>query len=503
MGFTLKSSKKVEIHSSDEPRQGSKTLLYTLAAFTSLGALLFGYDQGVMGVIVADDRWIDLMQPKNSWVTGAVVSLYDIGCLMGAFCSGMFSDRLGRERMMFYASCMFIIGAIIQAASYTIVQITIGRVVLGVGVGACSAEVPLYLGEIAPARIRGRLIAIEQSILCFGELIAFWGNYGFNFLGTYDWWRVPIAIQILFAVILGIGSVFWVLPSPRWLALQDRGDEAQEVLTRLHGSEQAQIEMDMMTHEIQLELNSNKNSWREMFKAPYLRITLLAMFIQCFQQITGTNSILYYTPDLFEKGGISDPHTRNLATGGVGITLFVFSFVPIFAFDKLGRKTWLQIGTLGMMGSMVAIAVCQWHAMKFPGDSGNYAIIAFPYLFYIFFNISWGVGSWTYASEIFPLRMRAKGNALATATLWISCYVVGQVSPVISDAIDWGLYVIYAGICVIAFIFVRYALVETKGVTLEEMSSKFGVTYDENEILGGVMDLDEKKEDTKVSVEYV
>lgn len=138
--------------------------------------------------------------------------------------------------------------------------------------------------------------------------------------------------------------------------------------------------------------------------------------------------------------------------------LFVSAWVPIFLFDRLGRKTWLQIGAMGMMGAMIGITILQWHAEHNPGDRANYTIIAFPYLFYVFFNISWGVGSWTYAAEIFPVSMRAKGNALTTASLWTACYIVAQVSPPIAEAIGWGLYIIYAGICVVAFFFVRYAL---------------------------------------------
>lgn len=180
-------------------------------------------------------------------------------------------------------------------------------------------------------------------------------------------------------------------------------------------------------------------------------------------------------PSLFEGGGIESAHTRNLATGGVGIILFVFSWVPIYCFDRLGRKTWLQIGTVGMMCAMIGITVLQWYAEHHPGNSGNYAIIAFPYLFYVFFNISWGVGSWTYASEIFPVSYRAKGNALSTMSLWLSCYVVAQVSPPIGAAIGWGLYIIYAVICVFALIFVTFAMVETRGKTLEEMSRLFGI----------------------------
>jgi hypothetical protein len=128
-----------------------------------------------------------------------------------------------------------------------------------------------------------------------------------------------------------------------------------------------------------------------------------------------------------------------------------------------------------MMCAMMGITVLQWHTEHYPGDKANYTIIIFPYLFYMFFNISWGVGSWTYAAEIFPVSMRAKGNALTTASLWLACYIVAQASPPIADAVGWGLYIIYSGICVFAFVFVRYALVETRGKTLEEMARLFGI----------------------------
>ncbi|KAI6086445.1 putative sugar transporter [Hypoxylon rubiginosum] len=474
--LNIKQTKPIRRRAGEDGRRPANLrYVYLLTAFVSIGALLFGYDQGVMGVIVADSRWISTMQPANSWVTGAVVSLYDIGCLIGALSIGFMADHYGRERTLSIASVVFIVGAILQSASYTITSITIGRVILGYGVGACAGGVPLYVSEIAPAGLRGRIVGIEQMILCFGELVAFWLNYGFNFLETPDWWRIPLAIQIVPAAVLAVGCWLWVPPSPRWLVQQDRHQCAREVLAQLHGDEAADLQMAEIAQEVAFEKAVATATWGDMFKTPVLRVTLLAMGVQFFQQITGTNSILYYTPSLFERGGITDPKTANLATGGVGVVLFVFAWVPIFYFDRLGRKTWLQIGLVGMCCAMIGITVLQWHAEGHPNDNGNYAIVAFPYLFYVFFNISWGVGSWTYATEIFPVMYRAKGNALSTASLWLSCYVVAQASPPIASAIGWGLYIIYSCICVVAFVFVRYAMVETKGKTLEEMSALFGI----------------------------
>lgn len=170
---------------------------------------------------------------------------------------------------------------------------TIGRVVLGYGVGGCAAGVPLYQSEIAPPTLRGRLIGIEQMVLCTGELIAFWLNYGFTYLATPDWWRIPLAIQILPAIVLGLGCWFWVLPSPRWLVAQDRYECAREVLIRLHGTEAAAEELETIRETTHLE-KYTKSTWSGMFTRPVLRLTLLGCGIQGFQQITGTNSILYY-----------------------------------------------------------------------------------------------------------------------------------------------------------------------------------------------------------------
>ncbi|KIW23952.1 uncharacterized protein PV07_09698 [Cladophialophora immunda] len=476
--FSMKQTKVIERphnYDASSPRPANLPYVYLVTAFVSLGALLFGYDQGVMGIIVADDRWIHLMKPANSWVTGAVVSLYDVGCFMGAMSIGYLADHCGRERTLSIASIVFIIGAVIQAASYDVPTITVGRVILGYGVGACAAGVPLYVSEIAPAGLRGRIIGIEQMILCLGELIAFWLDYGFAYLDTPDWWRIPLAIQIIPAAVLAVGCWLWVPPSPRWLVQQDRHSCAREVLARLHGDQAAEIEMQEIAERVAFEKTVAVTTWKDMFTWPTLRVTLIGTGVQFFQQITGTNSILYYTPSLYERGGITSAHTRNLATGGVGIVLFVFAWIPIFVFDRLGRKTWLQIGVIGMMGAMIGITVLQWHAEKYPGAGGNYAIVVFPYLFYVFFNISWGVGSWTYASEIWPVALRAKGNALSTMSLWAGCYIVAQASPPIGDAIGWGLYIIYSGICVLAFLFVRYAMVETRARTLEEMSRLFGL----------------------------
>ncbi|KAI8629474.1 general substrate transporter [Xylariaceae sp. FL1651] len=459
-------------------RPPNMAYVYGLTAFVSLGGFLFGWDQGVMAMIIADERWLRLMRPANDWSVGFVISIYNIGCVIGALTIGFFADICGRERTISLASTVVIVGALLQAASNTIAQISIGRLILGLGVGAYSAGVPLYISEIAPAQLRGRIVGIMMMILCFAEMVVFFVDYGFYFLDSDDWWRLPLAIQVVPALILAVGCWIWVPPSPRWLVSQERYECALEVLSRLHGSETAEEEIRAIRETVEETTTVTAHTaatWADMFRGPVLRVMLLGMGVQMFQQTTGTNGIFYYAPKLFKKGGIIDPKLANLATGGVGVVLFLSGWIPIFYFDRFGRKTWFQIGLAGMVVALTGICILQQHAADYPHSSINNAIVLFPYLFFTFFNMSWSTGSWTYAAEIFPISYRAKGNALCTASLWISNFVVAQVSPPIESATGYGLYVMFIIICVIAFFFVRYALVETRGRSLEEMAALFGL----------------------------
>ncbi|KAI1119958.1 general substrate transporter [Nemania abortiva] len=460
------------------PRPPNMAYVYGLTCFVSLGGFLFGWDQGVMAMIIADERWLKLMQPANDWSVGFVISIYNIGCVIGALTIGFFADVCGRERTLSLASIVFIIGALQQAASYTISQISIGRFVLGLGVGAYSAGVPLYISEIAPPQLRGRIVGILMMILCFAEMVVFFVDYAFFFLDSDDWWRLPLAIQVVPALVLAVGCWTWVPPSPRWLVSQERYDCALEVLTRLHGSVAAEEEIRAIRDAVEGQANVVEHasaSWADMFRGPVLRVTLLGIFIQMFQQTTGTNGIFYYAPQLFKKGGITDSKLANLATGGIGVTLFLSAWIPVVYFDRFGRKTWFQVGLVGMVIALTGICVFQQHAADYPHSRVNYLIVIFPYLFFTFFNMSWSAGSWTYAAEIFPLSLRAKGNALCTASLWISNFVVAQISPPIESATGYGLYILFIINCIAAFIFVRYSLVETKGRSLEEMEELFGI----------------------------
>lgn len=392
--------------------------VYSLTAFVSLGGFLFGWNQGVMGMIITDERWLTLMHPSSDWSIGFVISVYNLSCAVGALAVGHLADVYGRERTLSMASVLTALGALVQAFSYSLTQMTAGRFIIGLGIGAYAGGVPLYISEISPADLRGRIVGINLMILCFAEMVVFFVDYGCFFLQTEDWWRIPIFVQVILAALLAFGCwrSSWVPPSPRWLVSQERYDCALEVLTRLHGTIAADEEMREIKEAVSEEQANGaltETTWGDMFRGPVLRVTLLGAGIQFLQQITGTNAIFYYTPRLFRNGGITDPEIANLATAGVGLVLFLSSWIPIFYFDRLGRKTWLQMGLVGMFIALLGIAFFQRHAESHPGDPRNYAIIAFPFIFFTFFNMSWSSGSWTYAAEIFP-------NALRVSTCFVT-----------------------------------------------------------------------------------
>lgn len=415
----LKQTKLIRPPHGVEPgarRPPSPGYVYSLTAFVSLGAFLFGWNQGVMGMIVADERWAALMGHPSDWAVGLVVSIYNLSCAAGALSAGWCADALGRERTLSLASGLTALGALAQAASSTVAHMTAGRFVTGLGVGAFAAGVPLYISEISPAGLRGRVVGIELMILCLAEMVVFFVDYACFLLVPSDgWWRLPVALQVAPAALLAAGCwrSSWVPPSPRWLVAQERYDCALEVLTRLHGGEAAAVEMAEIKDTVGEEQAGGdlaQAGWADMFRGPVLRVTMLGVTIQFLQQATGTNAIFYYTPQLFHNGGITDPNIANLATSGVGVVLFLSSWIPIFYYDRLGRKTWLQLGLVGMFTALIGIAVLQRHAETHPEDPRNYAIIGFPFLFFTCFNMSWSSGSWLYAAEIFPISLRVSSS---------------------------------------------------------------------------------------------
>ncbi|KAL2834048.1 hypothetical protein BJY01DRAFT_259694 [Aspergillus pseudoustus] len=432
-------------------------LIYRLAAFISLGAVVVGYDSGLIATIAAEERWIALMKPTNDCMS--LVSLGLLGAVLGALYTGNLADVYGRERLLALSS------------------LTCSR---STGPSSVSEEAPvqpvypsLYLSEIVPRTLRGRLIAIARMGSYFGQLVGFLMGFYLRRISTMHWWRIAFVAQYLAVSVFGLGCLIWVLPSPRWLVAQGRDDCAHEVLRRLHGQDSAVIELRQIRETMRLERHVQA-SWGGMWKKPILRLTILSCGIQIFLKVTGAYSLMFYTPSLFEKAGLSFGIAYFAGTVDIISVMFHVTWIPFAWFYRLGRNTWLQVGTIGMILSLVAIAALQRQIEQYPDWKGRYIVVLFPYLFYIFYNISWAVALATYSSEIFPLSMRAKGNAIS-----ISVFYAVEVStsrpPVLGKAIGWRLNLLYAMACVLTLGVVRFALVETKNQSLEEMDQVVGL----------------------------
>ncbi|CEL06007.1 hypothetical protein ASPCAL07119 [Aspergillus calidoustus] len=402
---------------------------YRLAALISVGAFLVGYNTGVTSTIVGEPRWNDLMNPAGNWAATDSFSAYNLSAVIGSLCAGHLADRYGREMVLVLSGLVCAVGTLIQVSSFTLPQWIVGNIVLGWGVGACFTGIPIYLSEIAPATRRCQMMASEQ--------LAYYAGFQAGFC-------------------------------PRWLVAKGRINQARGVLHRLHGADLAKRELKQIQVTFRAEKHLNL-SWTALWKSPILKLMAMTCGVRTFQQITGTHSIISLTPSLFEKAGLCVADDCLFATIAIPAVIYHSTWIAEKWLDRFGRKTWLKVGTNVMMLSLSMTSVLQLKMEQDPDWYGRYMVLPFPFLFYIFHNLSWAIAGSTYASEIFSTSLRARGIALSTALGWALNYFV-TVCPSLGDAIGGGLYLVYAMICLVAFVFVRFALVETKDMSLEEIN---------------------------------
>ncbi len=438
--------------------------VYRLAFVAALGGLLFGYDTGVIsGTIGFMQSRFDLNATQTGWAASCAL----VGCIFGAACAGTLSDRFGRRRILILSAVLFAISAITSALPRNLTELAIARIIGGVGVGMASMLSPLYIAEVSPARIRGKLISLNQLAIVTGFLVVYFANTLIQGSGDETWniamgWRLMFASETLPA--LAFFLLLWTVPeSPRWLTKQGREGEALHVLTQVGGSEHAEAELS----EIKEAIAHEGGSIMQVF-APRMRIAMLiAITLAVFQQITGINSILYYGPEIFKDAG-AGTNAAFLQTVLVGAVNVIFTFVAIFTVDIIGRKALLLLGSLGMGVSILLVAASFQLAW-----SGTLTLV-FILSYIAFFALSLGPVVWVYISEIFPTRIRGRAMAVATVCLWCACYLVSQTFPYLIETFGKAApFYGYGSMCLIMTVFVWYTLRETKGKSLEEIERMF------------------------------
>jgi len=484
--------------------------VFGIACFACIGGLLYGYNQGVFGgvlVMKAFERHMGSYTEDASKM-GWLVSILELGAWLGTIYSGFLAEIISRKYAILVNTGIFILGVIIQTTAITGTghnSILGGRFITGMGVGSLSMIVPMYNAECAPPEVRGAMVGMQQMAITTGIMIAFWIDYGTNYIGgtgetqSDAAWLIPLCLQLFPALILFVGMIFMPF-SPRWLLHHGREAEARKTLASLRNLSQDHDLIELEFLEIKAQSMFEKRSVAEhfphlsdgsawstvklqfvaaasLFKSKaMLRRVALATVTMFFQQWTGINAVLYYAPQIFKGLGLSGNTTSLLASGVVGIVMW-FATMPAVAYvDKLGRKPILIVGAIGMATCHIIIAVIfaknenQWETHKGAG----WAAVVMVWLFVVHFGYSWGPCAWIIIAEIWPLSQRPYGIALGASSNWMNNFIIGQVTPDMLEHLRYGTYIFFGLLTFGGAAFIYFFFPETKGLSLEEMDILFG-----------------------------
>jgi SP family sugar:H+ symporter-like MFS transporter len=438
---------------------GGNKLVYF---FGALGGLLFGYDTGVIsGAILFISQELRL----TPFLEGLVVASLLLGAAAGAASAGPLSDRLGRRNLIIIAAILFTVGAIGAALAPNVGVLVLFRVVLGLGVGAAALVVPLYLSEIAPTQIRGAISSLNQLNIVVGILLAYIVN---ALLANAEAWRWMLGLAAVPSLVLLIGMYF--LPeTPRWLVSQDRDEDARDVLRRSRNEEETEREI----REIR-EVEEQEEGGLGELAASWVRPALVvAIGLAVFQQIIGINTIIYYAPTTLTNVGYGAAAAiyANLIIGVVNVLM---TLVAIWIIDRVGRKPLLLTGLVGMVASLTVLGLGTLLLSEPSSPTDAVAIITLLCLagFIISFAATWGPTVWVMLPEVLPLRIRGTAMGVAIFLHWIANFIVSQTFPSLLASLGPGpVFLGYAVIGVLAFVFVSAFVTETKGRSLEEIEA--------------------------------
>jgi MFS transporter, SP family, xylose:H+ symportor len=442
-----------------------------ITAVATLGGLLFGYDTAVIsGAEKSVQTYLINGLGLGSLAHGATISSALIGCIIGGSISGVISSGFGRKKALFLAAILFFLSALgsgyPEFLFFKVGEPTMGllfmfnfyRIIGGIGVGLASAVSPMYIGEIAPADIRGRLVSINQFAIIFGMLVVYFVNWGIANGQTLEWvntigWRWMFVSEAIPAALFGV-FLFFVPETPRYLALNNNDTKALHILTRINGAEQAKLIFQDIKQSVQ-------KSSAKLFSYGKL-IILIGVLLSVFQQFVGINVALYYAPRIFESMG-AEKDASMLQTVVMGLVNVVFTVIAIMTVDKWGRKPLLMVGSVGMAIGMFAIGALAF--LKIIGIS----TLVFIIIYTASFMMSWGPICWVLISELFPNKIRGKAVAVAVAAQWAANYFISSTYPAMMEFSSGLTYWFYGLMSIISFFFVWKMIPETKGKTLEEM----------------------------------
>lgn len=431
----------------------SNIFLYRIILIVSLGGLLFGFDMAVIsGIIPFIRQQFSLSAMQEGWLVSSAL----VGCIFGVVFSGEWSDRYGRRRLLYLAAVFFLICALGSSIASSFTWIVISRITGGLGVGIASIVVPLYIAEISPSSIRGRMVTFYQLALTAGILIAYISNawiLNTHLLLFFDeQWRSMLFVGIVPAILF-LAGLFFIPESPRWLVQNGQ----KELAERIAASVGAEITNG--------SVKETKASYSDLISPTYRRAFLLGILLPLFSQLSGINAIVYFGPSILLQAGVPlDGSFQAQIIFGVGNLLF--TLIAIWKVDSMGRRPLYIIGTLG---ATLCLFLAGW-CFQSQQQGTNTLLMASILGFLLFFAFSIGPLKFVVASEIFPGAIRGRAMAISILVMWIADAIIGQLTPVMLNS--WGpVYTFwFFGICcATAFVTVFYMLPETKGKSLEQI----------------------------------
>ncbi|WAO97362.1 MFS domain-containing protein [Fusarium falciforme] len=444
------------------------------AAFLAVGGFLFGYDSGIISSTIALPHFKQYFDSPSDDTAGGIVSSFQGGAVLGTMINMAVADILGRKMTIFSGSVVSLLGSALQAGSTSMAMLIAGRFIGGVAVGMLTSTIPMYASEISMPKWRGALSGLLQWFLSWGFLVAQWLGYGCSFSKTDFSWRFPLAFQCVPALIL-VAGIWFLNESPRWLMEKDKHEEARTVLNKLRKGENAsQIDLEFIEIRdvIAADREIGKVSAMSILTKPsWRKRLLLGCGIQAFGPLSGINVINYYGPRIYELLGIGT-QTSLMIIGISGALSIVYCTIGLWMLDKVGRVKPLMVSAAFLGAALLVNAV---QAQYINPDNANQlrSMVAMNFVFSLFYT-PLGIISWVYPAEIFPVEVRALGNAITTFTNWLVNLVFAQFSPSALSHIGFRYFYVFFVFNLIAFLCFWLFYPETKGRTLEQMDVLFG-----------------------------
>ncbi|HCW0036481.1 sugar porter family MFS transporter [Mammaliicoccus sciuri] len=446
----------------------SNSFIYFFGAF---GGILFGYDIGVMtGALpfLREDWGIN-----SGFIIGLITSSVMLGAIFGGILAGRLSDKLGRRKMILISALIFVVGSILSGiaphnGNYFLI---ISRVILGLAVGAASALVPAYMSEMAPAKLRGQLSGLNQTMIVSGMLLSYIVDFLLRDLPIELGWRLMLSIAAVPAVILFLG-VLRLPESPRFLIKNGKFEEAKNVLMNLRKTKQVDVELEEIRSTIITESKvTTNNALSTLFNSKYKYLVVAGLGVAAFQQFQGANAIFYYIPLIVEQATGNSASSALLWPIIQGVILVLGSLLFIWIADKFNRRTLLMLGGTVMGLSFILPTIIN---VIMP-NANPIIIVIFLSIYVAFYSFTWAPLTWVIVGEIFPLSIRGLASGAASSLNWLGSFLVGLLFPIMTAFFPQEIvFAIFGIICILGVVFVKKCVPESRGKTLEEIEKFSG-----------------------------